>query len=315
MGFTEVRGIFEKEILEVRRDGRLSLVLLFLVPLLVYIICTFSIPSQPVVAVVGHSTEIPSLAESVELRYFLATEEEGLKMLEEGKVDAVVCFKNRGVDVFAENSYKGLEAIKSICSKIYGDIKTIYIHSRVNLVYLVVLGVIGQSIALLLASTAISGERETGTLEMLFASRLSAFDLISAKFLAISTISLIAVFLGVAILSLVAKYSVAEILLEILLVTASVGVGLIFSVTLSRVEGVLAATLFLIVNVILSLYGSFEDIAFVSYLSYLIPLLQLKIAFGSPENLLSGGLLLLLYTLVTISSALLIFEKKRSFAG
>jgi len=335
MGFTEMKGVFRKEIREARRDGRLSLIL-FASTLVLLVAYLFSFSSQPIVAVVEEDGEFPrlsSLSEAVKLRYFVATEKEALEMLRNGKVAAVVCFKSHGVEIFAENSYTGLEAVKAIYSKLSEKIKTTYIPSKSNLSYLLVLGVIGQGIALLLASTAISREKEEGTLEMLLSSKLPVFDFISAKFFAVSILSIIAVSIGAVILILtispvyqnytyLTRVYAEILLLEFLVIMASAGVGLIFSVALSRDEGILAAMIFLLANVILSFHSfyPFYLVKNIAIFSYFLPLLQAKIAFGLVEiegaNILSNLLMLILYTLISILIALIIFKKReKSFVG
>lgn len=231
----------------------------------------------------------------------------------------------------ANSAVKGINAIASEFSKsLFGGIavEQRYVFTTksrlIDFIAPAIIGVVTQMLGLILSSSSIAREREEGTLELIFSTPLKSSELILGKFVAVTAIIMLDVFVVMIIthfaFDVEIRGNLALLILALLLfLTGSIGVGLAISaVSATQLQGIQASMLFALISIFLS--GFFYPLESMPegarMIAYFVPLTYANIAFR--EIMIKGnGLevvyphisILSIYTLVSVSIAILLLRK------
>jgi len=287
-----------------------------------------------------HSTD------KFDIKYFVYSRSEAIELVKLGKVHSAIYIpKNfeeefrKGsavVEVYVDESNYNvarsvIEGINAIASKISRSNITVeqrYVFTTktrlIDFIAPAIIGVVTQMLGLILSSSSIAREKEEGTLELIFSTPLKSSDLILGKFLAVTTIIMLDVFVVMAITHFAFDVDIKGnlallILAQLLFLTGSIGVGLAISaVSATQLQGIQASMIFALISIFLS--GFFYPIESMPegarMISYFVPLTYANIAFR--EIMIKGNGLevvyphitaLLVYTVLSISLAVLLLRR------
>jgi len=203
-------------------------------------------------------------SDAFDIRYFVYSRSEAIELVKLGKVHSAIYIpKNFGkdfrsgsavVDVYVDESnynvarsvVNGINTIASQISRnFFGgvSVEQRYIFTTktrlIDFIAPAIIGVVTQMLGLILSSSSIAREKEEGTLELIFSTPLKSSDLIMGKFVAVTTIIMLDVFVVMAITRLAFDVEVRGdlallILAQLLFLAGSIGVGLAISVVSVR---------------------------------------------------------------------------------
>jgi len=288
-------------------------------------------------------------SDAFDIKYFVYSRSEAIELVKLGKVHSAIYIpKNfekdfrRGSAVLevyvdesnynvAKSAVEGINAIASKLSKtFFGGIavEQRYIFTTktrlIDFIAPAIIGVVTQMLGLILSSSSIAREREEGTLELVFSTPLKSLELILGKFVAVTAIIMLDVFVVMAITHFVfdveIKGNIALLILALLLfLTGSIGVGLsISAVSAAQLQGIQASMLFALISIFLS--GFFYPLESMPegarMIAYFVPLTYANIAFR--EIMIKGNGLevvyphiavLTIYTIFSVSVAVLLLRR------
>ncbi len=228
----------------------------------------------------------------------------------------------------ARSVIEGVNAIASKISRSNITVEQRYVFTTktrlIDFIAPAIIGVVTQMLGLILSSSSIAREKEEGTLELIFSTPLNSSDLILGKFLAVTTIIMLDVFVVMAITHFAFDVDIKGnlallILAQLLFLTGSIGVGLAISaVSATQLQGIQASMIFALISIFLS--GFFYPLESMPegarMISYFVPLTYANIAFR--EIMIKGNGLevvyphitaLLVYTVLSISLAVLLLRR------
>ncbi len=219
--FERVYSVFLKELKVVFRERRLLAILIFQSIILVSLFgYAFSGEVKNVrIAVVdvdnsGISNALISAmqrGDTFDLSYFVSSRSELIELIRLGKVHAGIYIPSgfqyefaagrARVEVYAdESNYNVAAAVLNGAEKIASRLSMehrggIAVEQRyvfttksrlIDFVAPAIIGVVTQMLAIILSSSSIAREKEEGTLELVFSTPMTSFDMIMGKFLAIT---------------------------------------------------------------------------------------------------------------------------------
>jgi ABC-2 type transport system permease protein len=351
-----VSGVFVKEIKVIFREKRL-LAILILRPVILVSLFGYAFSGEVKnikVAVVDEDSSdlsemlISSLhsTDTFSISYFTATRSELMELIRLGKVHAGIYIPkgfqentNKAIEVYVDESNYNVAATAiskinaitaSLSKKFFGGLEVeqrfvFTTKSRmIDFIAPAIIGVVIQMLTLILSSSSISREREEGTLELIFSTPLSSSDLIIGKFLAITALITVDVFIVVALAHYAFDVEVRGSLplllfTQFLFLTGTIGVGLIISaLSQTQLQGIQASMIFGLVSIFLS--GFFYPLESMpegaKTISYFVPLTYANIAFrevmvkgNGVEVIFPQIVVLSVYTLMSVAGAILALKK------
>ena len=355
----KVYAVFLKELKVVFRERRL-LAILILQPIILVSLFGYAFSGEVknvrIAVVDDDSSELSSSlisamqgGDTFDLAYFVSTRSELIELIRLGRVHAGVYIPEgfqsdfaagkASVEVYAdESNYNVVAAVLNCIEKIASLLSMehrggIAVEQRfvfttksrlIDFVAPAIIGVVTQMLAIILSSSSIAREKEEGTLELVFSTPMTSFDMIMGKFLAITALITADVFIVIAIAHYAFDVEVRGSMLllistMLLFLTGTIGVGLTISaVSQTQLQGIQGSMLFALVSIFLS--GFFYPLESMPegarLVSYFIPLTYANIAFR--EIMVKGNgievvypqiAVLCLYTLISVLAAITVLRK------